>query len=78
MNLPVDAAKAIVGLRPSFSAHVRWGERGAPVFPCRPCYDMRTPGSLKILQIRAAHAAVALKTAASAGMNPAETGSVCR
>jgi hypothetical protein len=24
-------AKAIVGLRPSFSAHVRWGERGAPV-----------------------------------------------
>jgi hypothetical protein len=31
MNLPVDAAKAIVGLRPSFSSHVRWGERGAPV-----------------------------------------------
>ena len=23
-------AKAIVGLRPSFSAHVRWGEHGAP------------------------------------------------
>ena len=31
MNLSVDAAKAIVGLRPSFSAHVRFGERGAPV-----------------------------------------------
>jgi hypothetical protein len=29
-----DSAKAIVGLRPSFSAHVRLGERGAPVrFP---------------------------------------------
>jgi hypothetical protein len=27
----VDAARAIVGLRPSFSAHVRLGERGAPV-----------------------------------------------
>jgi hypothetical protein len=26
--------KAIVGLRPAFSAHVRWGEHGAPVrFP---------------------------------------------
>jgi hypothetical protein len=24
-------AKAFVGLRPSFSAHVRFGERGAPV-----------------------------------------------
>jgi hypothetical protein len=24
-------AKAIVGLRPSFSVHVRFGERGAPV-----------------------------------------------
>jgi hypothetical protein len=23
--------KAFVGLRPSFSSHVRWGERGAPV-----------------------------------------------
>jgi hypothetical protein len=30
----VDRPQAIVGLRPSFSAHVRWGERGAPVrFP---------------------------------------------
>jgi tetratricopeptide (TPR) repeat protein len=27
----VDKAEAIVGLRPSFSAHVRLGERGAPV-----------------------------------------------
>src|SRR5271163_1354930 len=24
--------KAVVGLRPSFSAHVRWGERGAPLW----------------------------------------------
>jgi hypothetical protein len=31
MNVPVDGAKAIVGLRPSFSSHVRFGERGAPV-----------------------------------------------
>jgi hypothetical protein len=30
-DLVMDAAKAIVGLRPSFSAHVRSGERGAPV-----------------------------------------------
>jgi hypothetical protein len=35
-----DSAKAIVGLRPSFSAHVRFGEHGAPVrFP---------PGSLNV------------------------------
>jgi hypothetical protein len=34
MGLLVDVAKAIVGLRPSFSAHVRSSERGAPVrFP---------------------------------------------
>jgi hypothetical protein len=26
-----DLAKAIVGLRPSFSSQVRWGEPGAPV-----------------------------------------------
>jgi hypothetical protein len=26
-----NSAKAIVGLRPSFSAQVRWGEPGAPV-----------------------------------------------
>jgi hypothetical protein len=33
-DLLIDSTKAIVGLRPSFSAHVRWGERGAPVrFP---------------------------------------------
>jgi hypothetical protein len=38
----------------------------------------RTDFLLKILQIRPAHLAVAPKTAASAGMNPAETGSVCR
>jgi hypothetical protein len=31
MKLTVDAAKAIVGLRPPFSAHVRLDERGAPV-----------------------------------------------
>ena len=30
MNLPVDVVKAIVGLRPSFSSHVRLGERGHP------------------------------------------------
>jgi hypothetical protein len=30
----VRGQKAIVGLRPSFPAHVRWGEQGAPVrFP---------------------------------------------
>jgi hypothetical protein len=41
MGSLIDSAKAIVGLHPSFSAHVRptasrggWGERGAPVrFP---------------------------------------------
>ena len=33
-DLVVDAVKAIVGLRPSFSAQVRLGEPGAPVlFP---------------------------------------------
>jgi len=26
--------KSYGGLRPSFSAHVRWGERGAPVWSC--------------------------------------------
>jgi hypothetical protein len=26
--------KAVVGLRPSFSAHVRWCEHGAPVWSC--------------------------------------------
>src|SRR5271165_2106874 len=33
-GLVVDSANAMVGLRPSLSAHVRWCERGAPVlFP---------------------------------------------
>ena len=32
-NRPANLEKAIVGLRPSFSSHVRFGERGAPVFP---------------------------------------------
>jgi hypothetical protein len=31
MNLAVDGAKAVVGLRASFSAQVRFGEPGAPV-----------------------------------------------
>ena len=32
--VPGRIEKAIAGLRPSFSAHVRWGEHGAPVrFP---------------------------------------------
>jgi hypothetical protein len=34
-----NSAKAIVGLRPSFSAHVRFGERGAPVDYLGRCYD---------------------------------------
>ena len=34
-----DSAKAIVGLRPSFSAHVRFGEHGAPVGYRGRCYD---------------------------------------
>jgi hypothetical protein len=39
MNLRIDAAKAIVGLRPSFSTHVRLSERGAPVDSLRKCDD---------------------------------------
>jgi hypothetical protein len=35
----VDTAKAIVGLRPSFSAQVRFGEPGAPVDSLLRCYD---------------------------------------
>jgi hypothetical protein len=31
MGLMMNVAKAIVGLRPSSLAHVRWCERGAPV-----------------------------------------------
>jgi hypothetical protein len=32
-NLLVDTVKGIVGLQPSFSAQVRFGEPGAPVLP---------------------------------------------
>jgi hypothetical protein len=35
-----DVAKSIVGLPPSFSSHVRFGERGAPVDFLRHCYEM--------------------------------------
>jgi hypothetical protein len=41
----VRAAKAIVGLRPSFSAHVRLGERGAPVATLRLCFDTEFVGA---------------------------------
>jgi len=41
----VDAARAIVGLRPSFSAHVRLGERGAPVDSRLRCYAKDTARS---------------------------------
>jgi hypothetical protein len=40
----VDAARAIVGLRPSFSAHVRLGERGAPVDSLLRCYAKDSAG----------------------------------
>ena len=33
--------KAVVGLRPSFSAHVRWCEHGAPVRSCRTATGLR-------------------------------------
>ena len=33
----VDKREAVVGLRPSFSSHVRFGERGAPVGSLRIC-----------------------------------------
>src|ERR1700722_16122137 len=36
---PIETAKAVDGLRPSFSAHVRLGERGAPVDFLRRGYD---------------------------------------
>jgi hypothetical protein len=39
MSLPVDAAKATVGLHPSCSVHVRLGEHGAPVDCLRRFYD---------------------------------------
>ena len=35
----VDPTKAVVGLRPSFSSHVRFGERGAPVHCLPGGYD---------------------------------------
>jgi hypothetical protein len=41
---PVEAAKAVVGLRPSFSSHVRFGERGAPVDSLRQCCDTDSDG----------------------------------
>jgi hypothetical protein len=41
-------AKAIVGLRPSFSAHVRLGERGAPVDSLCGCYDITLLFNLQI------------------------------
>ena len=34
-------SKAVVGLRPSFSAHVRWCERRAPVWCCRVLSGLR-------------------------------------
>jgi hypothetical protein len=37
----VDAAKAVVGLRPSFSAQVRGGEPGAPVDSLRRGYQQK-------------------------------------
>src|ERR1700722_18232100 len=42
-----DAVKAIVGLRPSFSAQVRWGEPGAPVASLRRTYDIDPCGTLQ-------------------------------
>jgi hypothetical protein len=35
------AQKAVVGLRPSFSAHVRWCEHGAPLCICCPATGLR-------------------------------------
>jgi hypothetical protein len=40
-----NSAKAIVGLRPSFSSHVRWGERGAPVDSLRGGYGIDYMGA---------------------------------
>jgi hypothetical protein len=42
---PAGVVKAIVGLRPSFSAQVRWGEPGAPVDSLRRCYDTDSCGA---------------------------------
>jgi hypothetical protein len=45
MGSSVDVVKSVAGLRPSFSAQVRWGEPGAPVDSLRCCYDTdRLPG----------------------------------
>src|ERR1700722_20795253 len=41
-RLCLSAAKAIVGLRPSSSSHVRLGERGAPVDSLRPGAENRS------------------------------------
>jgi hypothetical protein len=38
-GIVTNPGKSVVGLRPSFSSHVRWGERGAPVDCLRGCYD---------------------------------------
>src|ERR1700733_3777691 len=37
IGLVTSSAKSDRGLRPSFSAQVRWGEPGAPVDSLRPC-----------------------------------------
>jgi hypothetical protein len=44
-DLQGNAARAIVGLRPSFSAHVRLGERGAPVDSLQRGYDTHAFGT---------------------------------
>jgi hypothetical protein len=38
-DVVTNLRKAIVGLRPPFSAHVRSGERGAPVDSLQLCWD---------------------------------------
>ena len=52
MEFLANQVKTIVGLRPSFSAQVRWGEPGAPVDCLRRCYatDSEVLGTLR--QIR--------------------------
>ena len=53
-------AKAVVGLRPSFSSHVRWGERGAPVdsrrrfpHPPTPSYVTYSDGAYVLFGVEA-------------------------
>jgi hypothetical protein len=41
----LGAARAIVGLRPSFSVQLRYGESGAPVDSRRPRYDVESFGT---------------------------------